>query len=73
MIIDVFSKYGWSIPLKTKTGKEVASALRTIFKKNKPAKLWEIKDANFITKMFLSYSRKTILVYTQPTMMRNAL
>ena len=50
MVIDVFSKYGWSIPLKTKTGKEVASALRTIFKKNKPVKLWVDKGREFYNK-----------------------
>ena len=27
-VIDVFSKYGWIVPLKTKTGKEVAQAFR---------------------------------------------
>ena len=27
MIIDVFSKYEWAIPLKTKTGSEVTKAL----------------------------------------------
>ena len=50
MVIDVFSKYGWGIPLKTKTGKEVASALRTIFKKNKPVKLWVDKGREFYNK-----------------------
>ena len=32
MIIDVLSKYGWAVPLKTKTGIEVAVALRRILK-----------------------------------------
>jgi len=50
MVIDVFSKYGWSVPLKTKTGKEVTSALRTIFKENKPAKLWVDKGREFYNK-----------------------
>ena len=40
MIIDVFSKYGWAAPLKNKSGPEVESALRKIFKKDKPLKLW---------------------------------
>ena len=31
-VLDVFSKYGWIAPLKTKTGVEVANALRQIFK-----------------------------------------
>ena len=32
MIIDVFSKFGWAAPLKTKSGDAVKSALETIFK-----------------------------------------
>jgi len=39
-VIDVFSKYGWMIPLKTKTGAEVANALKWIFKERKPSSLW---------------------------------
>ena len=50
MVIDVFSKYGWGVPLKTKTGKEVASALRTIFKEDKPTKLWVDKGREFYNK-----------------------
>ena len=50
MVIDIFSRYGWSIPIKSKTGKEVASALRTIFKREKPAKLWVDKGREFYNK-----------------------
>ena len=32
-VIDVLSKYGWLIPLKDKTGKSVASALKTTFQR----------------------------------------
>ena len=38
-VIDVFSKYGWLIPLKDKTGKSVSSALKTIFEERKPEKM----------------------------------
>ena len=38
LVIDIFSKYGWIVPLKDKTGKSVASALKTIFKERKPKK-----------------------------------
>ena len=31
-VIDVFSKYGWMLLLKDKTGKSVADALKEIFK-----------------------------------------
>ena len=49
-IIDVFSKYGWLIPLKDKTGKSVASALKTIFKERKPEKMWVDKGKEFYNK-----------------------
>ena len=49
-VIDVFSKYGWLIPLKDKTGKSVASALKTIFKVRKPEKMWVDKGKEFYNK-----------------------
>ena len=39
LVIDIFSKYGWIIPLKDKKGETVAEALKTIFKERKPEKL----------------------------------
>ena len=48
-VIDV-SKYGWLIPLKDKTGKSVASALKTIFKERKPEKMWVDKGKEFYNK-----------------------
>ena len=33
-IIYIFSKYAWSVPLKTKTGSEVAEAFESIMTKN---------------------------------------
>ena len=49
-IIDVFSKYGYLIPLKDKTGKSVASALKTILKERKPEKMWVDKGKEFYNK-----------------------
>ena len=46
-VIDVFSKYGWLKPLKDKTGKSVASALRIIVKERKPEKMWVDKGKEF--------------------------
>ena len=51
VVIDILSKYGWLVPLKDKTGKSVASALKTIFKERKPEKMWVDKGKEFITKM----------------------
>ena len=51
LVIDVFSKYGWIIPLKNKKGETVAEALKTIFEERKPEKLWTDKGKEFITRM----------------------
>ena len=31
IVLDIFSKYGWIIPLKNKTGLEVSKAFESIF------------------------------------------
>ena len=49
-VIDVFSKYGRLIPLKDKTGKSIASALKLIFKERKPEKMWVDKGKEFYNK-----------------------
>ena len=49
-VIDIFSKYGWLIPLKDKTGKSVTSALKTIFEERKPEKMWADKGKEFYNK-----------------------
>ena len=46
-VIDVYSKYGWIVPLKTKTGKEVASALVKLFEIAVPSRLWTDKGTEF--------------------------
>ena len=45
--IDVFSKYGWIMPLETKTGKEVAQAFRKLFAGGSPSRLWTDKGTEF--------------------------
>ena len=49
-VIDIFSKYGWLIPLKDKMDKSVASALEAIFKERKPEKMWVDKGKEFYNK-----------------------
>ena len=47
-MIDVFSMYGWIVPLKTKTGKEVAMAFHELFTNNAPpSHLWTDKGTEF--------------------------
>ena len=50
LVIDIFSKYGWIVPLKIKKGETVANALKTIFKERKPEKLWTDKGREFYNK-----------------------
>jgi len=49
-VIDVFSKYGWMLPLKDKTGVSVAKALKEIFKQRNPKNLWTDKGKEFYNK-----------------------
>ena len=50
LVIDTFSKYGYLIPLKNKKGETVAEALKIIFEKRKPGKLWTDKGKEFYNK-----------------------
>ena len=54
MIIDVFSKYGWAIPLKNKKGVEVVRAFTEVWNSGqKPPKfLWTDKGKEFDNKLF---------------------
>ena len=60
MVIDVFSKYGWIVPLKDKKTESVSSAFNTIFKKSKrkPEMLWTDKGSEFISKDFKEFLKK---------------
>ena len=48
-MIDVFSTYGWIVPLKTKTGKEVAMAFQKLFTTTNatPSRFWTDKGTEF--------------------------
>jgi len=48
-VIDIFSKYGWIVPLKNESGLEVANALEKVLKERKPDKLWLVKAKSFTT------------------------
>ena len=48
-VIDIFSKYGWIVPLKTKSGKEIAMAFHKLFTSTNahPSRLWTAKGTEF--------------------------
>ena len=51
MVLDVFSKYGWIMPLKDKKGESVAVAFRQIFSEGrKPQFLWVDKGKEYYNK-----------------------
>ena len=56
-IIDVFSKYAWVMPLKTKTGKDITKAFDHIIEGSgrKPSRLWVDKGTEFYNKTFKKY------------------
>ena len=49
-VIDVFSKYGWLIPLKNKTGSTVSEEFKKLFKERKPKYIWSDKGSEFYNK-----------------------
>ena len=53
-VIDIFSKYAWSKPLKNKTGNEVSNAFDKILKEGRKCKhLWVDEGTEFYNKIFL--------------------
>ena len=50
-VIDVFSKYAWSIPMKNKTGETTLEGFREIHRKSGriPKHIWDDKSLKFIT------------------------
>ena len=48
--IDIFSKYAWSFPLKTKTIKEIKSCFQKIFNERKPKYIWSDQESSFFSK-----------------------
>ena len=68
MVLDIFSKYGWIVPLKTKTGLEVSKAFQIIFKENKPKMLWVDKGKEYYNKNVLDLLAKNdVKIYSTKT------
>lgn len=49
-IVDVFSKYAWVIPLKTKSASEVVKAFRPLFREFRPLHIWVDEGKEFYNK-----------------------
>ena len=53
IIIDVFSKFAWAFPLKSKEGASVYNVLAKLFKKRKPKKIQSDRGLEFLNKLCL--------------------
>ena len=58
MGLDIFSKHGWIVPLKTKTGFQSSQALENIFRENKPKMLWADKGKEYYNRHVLDLLAK---------------
>ena len=54
LVIDIFSKYVWVIPLKDKKGAATVNAFQKILNdsKRKQNKIWVVKDMEFYNNSF---------------------
>lgn len=58
-VIDVFSKYGWAVPVKTKSGEDVAAAMKSILVQGrKPTNLHTDQGKEFYNKTFQNLMQK---------------
>ena len=59
-VIDIFSKFVWIVPLKRKTGLEVANAFSRILKERRTSKTWVDRGREFynndVQKLVVLYS-----------------
>ena len=49
-VIDIFSEFVWIVPLKRKTGQEIAHAFSKILRERKSCKVWVDKGKEFYNK-----------------------
>ena len=53
--IDIFSKFAWSFPLKSKTIKDIKPCFEKIFKQRKPKYIWSDQESAFFSKEMLKF------------------
>jgi len=64
-VIDIFSKHGWMVPLKQKTGAAVAAAFQSIFNGGRtPKKLWVDKGREFYNEVKSLLQSKSCSLYS---------
>ena len=65
MVIDCFSRYGWAVALKDKSGPEVLRGLKVVYEKSPSLKLWTDEGREFYNKDVQNYLKlKGVLLYS---------
>jgi transposase InsO family protein len=57
-VIDIFSRYAWSVPLKGKTGSSITSALKSLFENRKPITIQSDKGTEFVNATVQQYLKR---------------
>ena len=68
--IDIFSKYAWAFPIKSKTIKDIKPCFEKIFKERKPKYIWSDQESDFFSKEMLNFFEdyKIKIYYTHPNL-----
>ena len=53
--IDIFSKYAFAFPIKSKTIKDIKACFKKIFKKRRPKYIWSDQESAFFSKEMLKF------------------
>ena len=66
VVLDMFSRYAWIVPIKDKTGDSVLVAFKSIIEtsRRKPAKLWVDQGTECWNSKFRAYLKNDIEMYT---------
>ena len=63
--IDIFSKYAYAFPLKSKKIQDIKPCFEKIFKKNKPKFIWSDKEPAFFSKEMQKFFKdNSVKIYT---------
>ena len=61
--IDIFSKYAYAFPLKSKKIHDIKTCFEKIFKKSKPKFIWSDKEPAFFSKEIQKFLKTIMLKY----------
>jgi transposase InsO family protein len=57
-VIDIFSRYAWSVTLKDKTGTSITTTLKSLFQNRKPITIQSDKGTEFVNSSVQQYLKR---------------